>query len=139
MSKEALSPQSIYLTARKEGMDQSMALTVSGLAESQAPELEKLLDRQLNTSRRRLPTREDVIEGFMDAVSMASNSMELVAAWREIGRVVGAYEPTKVELHVEAPTARQITLMSDEQLAQLVGPESEVLDAEYEEITGDGH
>jgi hypothetical protein len=44
--------------------------------------------------------------------------MELTQAWREIGRVIGAYEPEKVELKVgiEDMTASRLASMKTEDL-----------------------
>lgn len=128
-----VSPQSIYLTARREGLEPEDAQHLSGVQRSEMSSLEALLQSQLTPTRRRMPSREDVVEGFMDAVRMSANAGELVQAWREIGRVVGAYEPVRVELSIERPTQKALMQMSDEQLAELAQQE-DVLDAEYEEL-----
>lgn len=69
-------------------------------------------------------TRQDVLNGLMDATHMASTATEMVAAWREIGKVIGAYEPEKKEVTIT--DKRQIQEMSDDDLARLA------IDGEYE-------
>ena len=61
-------------------------------------------------------TRKDVLDGFLDAVRASATATELVASWREIGRMIGAYEPEK------SPTEKDIT-EKKEQLAELTDEE----------------
>lgn len=76
-------------------------------------------------------TRQDVLNGLMDATRMATTATELVTAWREIGRLVGAYEPTKHEVTIT--DQRQLQEMSDEQLQKLAA-----IDADFEVIEPGG-
>lgn len=68
-------------------------------------------------------TREDVLEGLQEAVRAAATSTEMTAAWREIGKVIGAYAPTIVEVH-DKPTAKELRSMTDEQLLELAEQDS---------------
>lgn len=68
-------------------------------------------------------TREDVLAGLMDATSMAATATELVAAWREIGKVIGAYEPQKVDLTIT--TRQQMEQMDDAELMKAAAIEGE--------------
>jgi hypothetical protein len=90
-----------------------------------------LAANRLRQYERRL-TRDDVLAGFLDAVGMAATATELVGAWREIGRVIGAYEPSKVNITVTHQ--QQLKEMGDQELAQLasIDGEFEVLDFEPE-------
>lgn len=88
-------------------------------------------------------TREDVLQGFMDAVRAASSSTEITMAWREIGKVIGAYEPEKIEVthKLEDVTGQKLRVMRDEDLAALAAGtkgqvlEDDILDAEYEVLS----
>jgi len=76
-------------------------------------------------------TRQDVLNGLMDATRMATTATELVTAWREIAKIVGAYEPTKHEITIS--DTRQLQEMSDEQLQKLAA-----IDADFEVIEPGG-
>lgn len=88
-------------------------------------------------------SKKDVIEGFMDAVTSAANSMELIAAWREIGKLIGAYEPHKIEVthRQEQLTVEEVRQLPSSELARLANM-GDVVDAEYFELgaepEGDG-
>lgn len=85
-------------------------------------------------------TRDDVLRGMFDAVAAASTSADLVAAWREIGKLIGAYEPVKLELthKLEDMTVDRLRRMTTEELQRLAGTgewgdaASTALEAEYE-------
>lgn len=76
--------------------------------------------------RRSVVTKEDVIAGLLDAVDAAATSTELTAAWREIGRVVGAYEPQRMEIvnKVEDLTRDKLLTMSTKELIELTRREN---------------
>jgi len=76
-------------------------------------------------------TREDVLQGFLDAVEAAGSSQDLTAAWREIGRVLGVYEPTKVEVDVNAMTQAQLQELSTQDLAALAGAHGLFIEGEF--------
>lgn len=68
-------------------------------------------------------TRDDIIAGMMDAVYSAANSQELVAAWREIGKLIGAYAPSRVQIehtNTNNNLLQRISLLSDVELARLI-------------------
>jgi hypothetical protein len=71
--------------------------------------------------RRTVVTRNDVIQGLLDAVDAAATSTELTAAWRELGKVIDAYAPERVELTLTAEdlTRERLSNMSTEQLLEL--------------------
>jgi hypothetical protein len=91
-------------------------------------------------------TREEVIEGFKDAISIArqqSDAAPMIAGWREIGKMLGMYE-TKVKVEVTGggtEIERQLKGMSDADLLALIAKRSslleEAIDGEFEEV-GDG-
>lgn len=142
LSTEILSNQeSQYVAARMMGNPPVVAARVVGYPDpiERSMELEtdlRIKDAMLNAGKlksyeRRL-TRDDVLAGFMDAVRMSSTATELVGAWREIGRVIGAYEPRKIDITVTHQ--EQLQEMDDKALAQLaaIDGEYEVLDFESE-------
>lgn len=67
-------------------------------------------------------TREDILAGMMDAVYAASTSAELVMAWREIGRLIGAYAPNRVQIEHTSNTQllQRISMLSDAELVGLI-------------------
>lgn len=68
-------------------------------------------------------TREDVIAGLMDATRAAATATELVMAWREIGKIIGAYEPVKLVVEHDVYTPETLATLTDAQLAQIAGLE----------------
>lgn len=138
--KRMNSTQRQYVTARVEGKNiKSAASQVEytdnatkkqrkGIRVDSAYDLEKhpLVSRYLYLSaraavRRTLVTRTDVIEGLLDAVESAGSSTELVQAWRELGKIVGAYEPAKVEvtMKVEELDRGVLTRLPTKQLLEM--------------------
>lgn len=76
------------------------------------------------TAQRNLVTRDQVVQGFLDAVRAAANSLELVAAWREIAKLFGYYEPEKIEKKITLIAERRIEdlrQLPDNELAELLG------------------
>lgn len=71
-------------------------------------------------------TREDVLNGLLEAVKLAkeqANPAALVSAWREIGRVIGCYQPEtkRVELSAEGQALQyRYAGMSDEELLEII-------------------
>ncbi len=67
-------------------------------------------------------TRDDIIAGMMDAVYAAQNSQDLVAAWREIGRLIGAYAPSRVQIEHTSNTQllQRISMLPDDELVRLI-------------------
>lgn len=94
-------------------------------------------------------TRADVIAGFQDAIAIArqqSESMGMIAGYREIGKMLGMYE-TKVKVEITGgaqEVQRQLQGMSDSQLLEMIRQrnaltiegEAEAVDAEFEEEDG---
>jgi len=76
-------------------------------------------------------TREDVLAGLMDAVNMAATATEMVAAWREVGKVIGAYEPQKIDMTIT--TRQQMEQMDDDDLLRAAAIEGEFELVEFTE------
>ena len=141
--------QRLYVDARLSGMVPYASAKAAGYTqpESQAYRLERsprvrdALAAASQVARVSLNLkRDDVLQGLLDADTMAANATEKVAAWREIGRIIGAYEPIKVQhTHLIAELADdQLMRMSNKELMELADqPEAVVegddaIDAEFE-------
>jgi len=118
--------QRLYVDARLSGMVPYAAAKAAGYAqpESQAyraeksPHIRDAMEAASQVARVSLNlNRDDVLQGLLDADVMAANATEKVAAWREIGRIIGVYEPIKVQ------HTHMIGEMSDEQLTRLSNKE----------------
>jgi hypothetical protein len=80
-------------------------------------------------------TKDDVMTGMLDAVEAASTAAELVMAWRELGKLIGAYEPEKKILEIHDYSKDELKELSDKDLLQLAGGRmQDVIDGEYEEV-----
>lgn len=80
-------------------------------------------------------TKSDVMTGMMDAVNAAATSAELVMAWREIGKLLGAYEPERKILEIHDYSQEELRTLSDKDLARLAGGKmQEVIDGDFEEV-----
>lgn len=71
--------------------------------------------------RKTLVTRNDVVNGLLDAVEAAGSSADLTAAWREIGKLIGAYEPEKINVTLDASdlTVDQLATLSTRELIEM--------------------
>lgn len=95
--------------------------------------LQKELQRQYEIIRKETSvTREDVIAGMMNAVNTASTSTELLFAWKELGKLLGYYEETKVRIeqtvkqqvtHTVTFDAADMRMMTNEDLLKHIKPE----------------
>lgn len=148
------SRQRIYVESRAAGMRKVESARVAGYSHPNVDcsRLEKLPAVKRAIQLAVMPavrdaelSRKDVLEGFMDAVRAAGTSAELTQAWREIGRVIGAYEPDKVEVNVkiEDLTQQKLQSMSTSELIELtkqgdvytVPAENDPLNTEYEALS----
>jgi len=80
-------------------------------------------------------TKSDVLTGMMDAVEAAATAGELVMAWREIGKLLGAYEPERKILEIHDYSQEELKSLSDKDLLNLAGGKmQDVVDAEFTEV-----
>lgn len=144
--------QKRYVEARLQGLNKKMAHSVAGFApvaegdRSSVYALEKnpkiraairYLIRESTKSVDEL-TKSDVLTGMMDAVDSAATAGELVMAWREIGKLLGAYEPEKRILEVHDYSREELKTLSDKDLKRMAGKDmSNAVDGEFEEIPTD--
>ena len=88
--------------------------------------------RQGVDARRLEIGRQEAIEGLLEAVNQAKamgDPMALVAAWREIGRMLGFYAPERRQVEVKADAGaevdqRRLEAMTDAELEALVAGQS---------------
>jgi len=138
--------QKRYVEGRLQGLNKSAACRAAGITniDSARNALEKnpkvraairWLIKESTASIEEL-TKSDVMTGMMDAVNAAATSAELVMAWREIGKLLGAYEPERKVLEIHDYSRDELRTLSDKDLLKLAGGRMQgvVEDAEYEEI-----
>ena len=126
------SKELLYVESRMAGSPPVVAARMAGYEDpdAKAPDLEsdarirQALEEliRFQTAERKL-TRDDVLSGFLDATRMAQTATELTGAWREIGRVIGAYEPQKLDVNVNSMD--RLKESSDEELLELAALEGE--------------
>ncbi len=86
-------------------------------------------------------TAETVQEGFLDAVNAAGTSAELTMAWRELGKLIGAYAPEQRELVYKNMTYDKLKTVSDQDLLSIQDKQSaspeliEAMDGEFEVLS----
>jgi hypothetical protein len=82
-------------------------------------------------------SKSDVMTGMLDAVEAAATASELVMAWRELGKLIGAYEPERRILEIHDYTEEDLKTLSDDDLVKLSGGRMrDAIDGEFREIEG---
>lgn len=122
----------IYMQHRALGVPQKKAAQLAGISASYGAKLEAsakgilLLDRFQKKAEEDLEiTRKDVLMNLKDAYDIAkrmSDPLAMVAATREVAKVIGAYAPEKREIEVRisgAVAIGQVRQMSDNELMRL--------------------
>lgn len=80
-------------------------------------------------------TKSDVMTGMLDAVEAAATAGELVMAWREIGKLLGAYEPERKILEIHDYSQDELKQLTDKDLLHLAGGKlKDVVDGEFQEL-----
>lgn len=132
--------QKQYVEARLQGLGKMAAMRAAGSTNTALENNPKVraairyLVEQSMTNVEEL-TKSDVLTGMMDAVGAAATASELVMAWREIGKLIGAYEPERKILEIRDYSADELKMLPDKDLAKLAGDEMrEVIDAEFHEL-----
>lgn len=142
--------QKQYVEARLQGLTKAAAGRACGVARDNVYQLEKnpkvmaairYLIRESTASVEEL-TKSDVLTGMMDAVAAAATAAELVMAWREIGKLLGAYEPERKILEVHDYSRDELKMLKDEDLLRLAGGRMadtiDIEEAEYQEVDSGG-
>lgn len=90
-------------------------------------------------------TRAKVIAGFEEAIDMARTMAEpstMVAAWREVGKMCGYYEPVKVEHtvnHQGKIIHERLDKLSNAELFDLIQKQSALIQQAQPALTGELH
>lgn len=139
--------QKNYVEARLQGLTIAAASRAAGLADrakgyvmEKNPKVRAAIKYLINESVKDVDqlSKSDVMQGMLDAVQAASTSTELVNAWRELGKLIGAYEPEKKVLEIRDYTKDELKALSDEELAQLSGSKyADAIDGEFYEVRGE--
>jgi hypothetical protein len=123
--------QRAYVEHRLKGLAPKPAAAAAGFSPSYVsqqtmnhlerhPRIKVILREMGKRALKRLAlTRDDVLHGLMDAVDGAATSTELTNAWREIGKVIGAYEPEKIKISLEDMGGEDLQSMSVQELAAI--------------------
>lgn len=145
--------QRLYTEHRAKGVDPIAAATAAGSESPKEyaaicevhPRIKRILHGTAREALSKLTLdRNDVLNGLMDAVRAAATSTEMTAAWREIGKVIGAYEPEVVK-HKHELTRDQLEVMTEDELIALSGEEDfrlpddadAAIDAEFEVLSSE--
>lgn len=140
LHSEATEAEKMYLELRlRQRVKHADACKVSGMTMIPEPllQLRRGFAAESKALREKLAdemgvTRQDVIQGFLNAVQCASNSKELTESWRELGRLLGYYEETKIRIEQNVKTEATHTIrlegvdlrvLSDADLRQFAGAE----------------
>jgi len=133
-----------FVEARLQGLTVGAAGKAAGCKCQQhssqverSPKVRKAIKFLIKDSTRNVEelSKSDVMTGMLDAVEAAATASELVLAWRELGKLIGAYEPEKKILEIHDYTRDELKQMSDEDLLRLSGSKySDAIDGEFEEI-----
>jgi hypothetical protein len=133
-----------YVEARMQGLPITAAGNAAGAASPQvssslerSPKVRKAIKYLIKDSTKNVEelSKSDVMTGMLDAVEAAATASELVLAWRELGKLIGAYEPEKKILEIHDYTKDELKQLSDDDLRRLSGGKyASAIDAEFEEI-----
>lgn len=139
--------QEKFALARASGLNAKDSMVAAGMKpnDGTANALEKLphVQELLKAEQRRNAymlglTREQVLQGMMDAVEQAkilSDPLTQIAGWREIAKVCGFYAPEVKKVEISG-TGKQVVdrmrQLSDAELLAIA--EGEVIEVEFEEV-----
>lgn len=131
----------IYMQHRALGVPPAKSAQLAGVTLGYGKRLEQspkgilLLDRFQKKAEEELEhTRGTVLRDLQAAYDMAkkmADLMAMVAAIREVAKVIGAYAPEKKQLEVlvhGAVTINQVRQMSDNELMQLAGAGGRIIE-----------
>lgn len=130
-----LSPDRDILSSREAQVAHDQALTTTRNT-SVIPEIAAARERlQAELSRRLNVSKADVILGFQEAIldaKLLADPGSQIKGWREIGLLLGYYEPQVVTIRTEGPIEKvreAMRQMSPEQLQDIAG--EAILDADF--------
>ena len=125
--------QELYCQSVAQGMNSKLATTAAGLEKRPAttPEITNRISLLKDELAQTLGIdKKYILQGFKDAVGMAENNedpMQMIAGYREMGRMLGFYEPMKHEITI---TTGAIGHLSNEKLLEIADM-TDVIDGAY--------
>lgn len=167
MSKEVYSPTITRLTSPLHYLTEQQRLFVDSIVKGKAPQVAARIAGYAQPERQgyaivRSPkvaaaiqylhkkhekaadmTRKKVMDGMLEAVEMAKLQADpgnMIAGWREIGRMCGYYAPEVKKIDINISTKRVIDKMetlSDEDLVKMIEESSQIIEAEAIEVLND--
>lgn len=141
---EILTPkQAVFVEAILDGMPNGKAMAEAGYSPTKpattvlrAPDVAFALSQARNElSSASQIKRADMIEVMVEAIDMArmlADPMGMIAGAREVGKMLGLYEPEKKTIDLTVNQARlrsQYESMTDEDLLAIIEGECRVLDS----------
>lgn len=106
------------------------------------PDVQRALsEARSNLAKATAMTRPQVLEMFEEAFDMAKLASEpssMVAAAREIGKMLGYYEPETVKVELSMAQARlqsKFEAMSDAELLEIAAGKAKVIDGEFTRLS----
>lgn len=140
--------QDKYVEARLDGKSKAESARVAGYNVNGVAQIEKSADVRaaLQQARSELSSatqikRADVIEMFKEAYDMAKLSAEpasMVSAAREIGKMLGLYEPETIKLEASQAGSKiqaKLMIMNDADLLELAEGRAKVVDGEFQRLS----
>ncbi len=85
-------------------------------------------------------TRKKVMDGFLEAIEFAklqADAGQMIAGWREIGRMCGYYAPEvkKIDINVTAKRViDRMEVMTDDELLKMVEENAAIIEGEATEV-----
>jgi len=135
-----------YVEARLQGLPKWQAGRMAGVSEAslaatvstyeKSPKVRAAIRYLIRESTKSVDelTKSDVLTGMMDAVNAAATASELVMAWREVGKLLGAYEPERKILEVHDYTQSELRELTDADLLRMAGSKMrDVIEGEAQE------
>jgi len=121
--------QELYCQSVSQGLSSKLAASAAGLnTPPNSPEVKARISMLKEILAETLGIdKAYILQGFKDAVATAENSMEMISGYREMGKMLGFYEPIKHEVTV---TTGSVAHLSNERLLELADM-SDVIDGEY--------
>lgn len=140
--------QAVYVDARGRGKGRRTAAAEAGYTNPDAnahkidkvPAVQEAIEREKANYRLVSGlTRQDVIDGLMDAVNqgkLLSDPQSQIAGWREIAKIHGYYAPEVKKIELTGSQQRkvsQLEALSDQELLEM----SNALEGDFVEVVDD--
>lgn len=137
--------QKLFVESVMKGKSPSVAARIAGYASPHKSGPQVLMSRKVRDAIAYLHkkhekvadvSRKKVMDGFLEAIDMAkmqADSGNMIAGWREIGRMCGYYAPEvkKIDINVTAKRiVDKLETLSDSDLLQMVEESRSIIEGE---------